>query len=464
MKIETVNLNKERKLITLLIMNDSFCSSIVSILKPEVLVTPYAQTVADWAKEYYEKYNVAPKSNISDVYEEHVSTIRNTDLLENIKVFLGSLATDYHAEMYTNLPFYVDEAETYLRVLGLKAHCTRVVALAECGKLSQAEAEAGKFNQVAVAKNVGISIMEDTGKVVKLLTSANAEPLFTFQGALGEVVGAFHRQDFYAALSRMKGAKSWHILHLVEAAARAGCRVLHIDLEMREEEPTSRFVRGLLWKPLKEADIMMPTFVCDDAIPTAHSMWRIEQRAVHKQGIDLEENSLRSEIYQRMHGDYVRIVSLPSGSTTVKDIEALLDNLAKYKNYVPDVVTIDYCDLLGSKARDTRDKLNDIWLNLRRVAQERNICVGTVTQSTRSGTNGKELKQSDISEDIRKLAHVTHFTALYGTPEQEKNGYYCIKCLDTRYKRHVYEPAIITQCFDIGRGYVDSRLESKVIQ
>ena len=464
MKIETVNLNKERKLITLLIMNDSFCSSIVSILKPEVLVTPYAQTVADWAKEYYEKYNVAPKSNISDVYEEHVSTIRNTDLLENIKVFLGSLATDYHAEMYTNLPFYVDEAETYLRVLGLKAHCTRVVALAECGKLSQAEAEAGKFNQVAVAKNVGISVLNDAEKVVKLLTSANAPSLFSFPGALGDVIGEVHRQDFYACVARMKGTKSWHLLNIDETAAKAGCKVLHVDLEMREEEPLSRFVRSLLWKPLQDADVVMPKFVCDDAIPTNSSMWRIEPVTVHKKGIVLNPVTLKNEIYQRLHGDNIRIVSLPSGSTTVKDIEALLDNLAKYENYVPDVLTIDYCDLLGSKERDTRDKLNDIWLNLRRVAQERNIFVATVTQSNRAGTSGKELKASDISEDIRKLAHVTHFTTAYGTEEQMKNGYYCVRLLDTRYKRYVWESAIVTQCFDIGRGYVDSRLESKVIQ
>lgn len=461
MKIETINMDNERKLTTLLIMNDKFCDEIVPILRPDTLTSPYAKNVAEWVIQYYNAYKTAPKKAIMDVYAQHAVTSRNVELMDSIKLFLDKAVSEYNPDTYTNLPFFVDEAGKYLRVQNLNEHCAKVSALAAAGKLEQAEAEMTKFKQTGIVQCTGISLRRDTDKIISALDSVK-EPLFRFPGDLGKVCGGFYRQDFCATLSSMKGGKSWFLQFMDETAAVSGLKVCHIDLEMRIEEPLQRFVRGILAAPLDECDVSIPRFSCFDEEPTDTSMYRIEHQLVHKMGIIRDRERLHQLLSYRLPaGGDIMLYSMPAGATTVKDIEALLDNLERYQGYVPDVLTIDYCDLMGSHETDYRQKLNDIWLNLRRVAQERNLFVATVTQSTRAGVSGKELNSEDISEDIRKLAHVTNFLGLYSTDEQKKNDYCFIKCFETRTRRQTWDSAVVLQCLDIGRWYVDSRLKGR---
>jgi hypothetical protein len=461
MKIETINLDNERKLIILLIMNNKFCDAVIPVLKPETLSSPYAKTVAGWIQEYYAAYKTAPEKSIFDVYTQHVSLMHNEELSDSIKVFLDKVVAEYDPNMYTNLPFYIKEATVYLRAQNLNEHCIKVSALTSSGKLDQAEAEIAKFNQIGVPQCTGISLLRDTDRIITAMAAVQ-EPLFRFPGALGIVCGDFFRQDFCAALSTMKGGKSWFLQYLDESAALSGLKVCHIDLEMRVEEPLQRFVRGILAQPLDEGDISVPKFVCFDEVQTDTSMYRIEHQIIHKMGVSRNKEKLQQELSYRLHdGGDIMLFSMPSGATTVKDIESLLDNLERYQNYVPDVLTIDYCDVMGSYEKDYRQKLNDIWINLRRVAQQRNIFVSTVTQSTRAGVSGKELNSEDISEDIRKLAHVTNFLGLYSTDDQKKNDYCFVKCFETRTRRQTWDSAVVLQCLDIGRWCIDSRLKSQ---
>lgn len=462
MKIETINLDKERQLITLLTMNDSFCASIMPVFIPDVLTSLYARNVGAWCKEYYEQYRMAPKASIQDIFRQRAVSMTNADLADSIKVFLDRLTADYKASLYNNLPYYVDEATDYLRVLGLLEHCNKVTALTNSGKLDQAEAEIATFKQSKAVRVSGISLVRDTDTIVTMLSAVDT-PLFKLDGDLGKVAGSFYRKDFMAGLSSMKGSKSWFLQYVDQCAALSGLKVCHIDLEMRVEEPLQRFVRGMLSAPIKDMDVNIPKFVSYDAEPNEHSLYHVEHQIVHKTGVPMDVDKLRQELYYRLHsGGDIMIFSMPSGATTVRDIEALLDNLERYQGYVPDVLTIDYCDLLGSAERDYRQKLNDIWLNLRRVVQERNIFGATVTQSTRAGVSGKELNSEDISEDIRKLAHVTTFLSIYGTDDQKKNDTCFVKCLETRARRETWDSAMVLQCLDIGRWYLDSRLKNQV--
>ena len=82
-------------------------------------------------------------------------------------------------------------------------------------------------------------------------------------------------------------------------------------------------------------------------------------------------------------GLYIR--EYPAGQATVNTIHAHLEKCIQ-QNIEPDLIIIDYADLLTSKAsKEKRDKLDDIYTNLRGLATELKIPIWTASQVNRSG-------------------------------------------------------------------------------
>ena len=58
----------------------------------------------------------------------------------------------------------------------------------------------------------------------------------------------------------------------------------------------------------------------------------------------------------RYRGGDIRLFTLPAESTTPQTMEALLDNLAYFDNYVCDLLVIDYAVLLNGIGSGSREK------------------------------------------------------------------------------------------------------------
>ena len=163
-------------------------------------------------------------------------------------------------------------------------------------------------------------------------------------------------------------------------------------------------------------------------------------------------------------GGDLRVVSMPSRSVSVSDIEVYMNNLEFYEKWIPDVVVIDYADLINSKLKgEHRHQLDDIWANLRRLALERNICIVTASQSSRMSSKGESTEES-IAEDIRKIAHVTKMIAINATKEERAQGIHRIAQLAERDDEQHFEQSLVLSCLDLGQMCLDSRFLSQVEQ
>lgn len=106
----------------------------------------------------------------------------------------------------------------------------------------------------------------------------------------------------------------------------------------------------------------------------------------------------------------------PNESLSVKIIEQELDALEKTEGWIPEVIVIDYMDLLTndpdtSRNADERSKTNQKWKRIRKLANERHMLVISATQAAATSYDKKTIDLKDFSEDKRKNAHVT---AMYG--------------------------------------------------
>ena len=76
----------------------------------------------------------------------------------------------------------------------------------------------------------------------------------------------------------------------------------------------------------------------------------------------------------------------------------------------------------------------------------------------------RDIKSGDVSEDSRKLAHVTQLYALNQTPEEKELGAHRIEPLLSREGAFSSKQVCVLECRDIGRVYLDSRMVSDVAE
>jgi hypothetical protein len=121
----------------------------------------------------------------------------------------------------------------------------------------------------------------------------------------------------------------------------------------------------------------------------------------------------------------LRISSHPADSLSVSGLRQLLDEWDVYGNFRPKVVVLDYMDLLASEryaGKEFRHAQNEIWKQVRGLAQERKILIVTATQADAASYDKKTLTMANFSEDKRKYAHVTAMWGLNQTPLEKFYG------------------------------------------
>lgn len=467
MKVENIDLGVERKLCTLCIMNDTVCKALLPILDKYSTKTAYARFIIDWVKEYHVKYGDSPKGGIKEIYEQKKASIRDEEVASSISNFLESLADDYDEDDYKNLKFHIDDLELYTRLNQIDAFVGKVQGARATGNATKCESIISGFTQKAIPESQGIDLLGDMNKFAEAFDESNTDPLFTLPGDLGLVTGEFFRGDLSACLSTSKAGKSWGMEGLSFAAMSCGCKVMYINLEMRDIELRQRFWRGLVNAPFTTGPVSIPFFRPDkeltEDIDDAMVSYRIDHKIVNMQGVRFDNlKQIEDTMRMRYKQGGIKLFSLPSYTTTWADIENLYNNLVHYQNWMPDVIVVDYFDILGGKEQDYRQRLNEIWLGGRKLALDKNVHVATVSQSNATGNEGKEITLDSIAEDQRKKTHVSVMYGLWAADQQRQDGYVFVKRLLGRGKPRTYDKVVVLQNLDCGIFCLDSRLASKV--
>ena len=106
--------------------------------------------------------------------------------------------------------------------------------------------------------------------------------------------------------------------------------------------------------------------------------------------------------------------------------------------------------------------LDSIWKDIRQLARNRNGLAVTASQSNKDTLSG-DVEAGDVSEDVRKLAHVTCMLGLNQRPEEYEMGIMRLNQMVIREGKKTYKQAVVLQGLDIGRPMIDSRLSDEVV-
>ena len=204
--------------------------------------------------------------------------------------------------------------------------------------------------------------------------------------------------------------KSMFMCHCAAANLTIGKNVLYITLEMAEERIAERIDANLL---NVDIDKLM-------AIPKESYLKKIER---------LKEKTLGRLI----------IKEYPTASANVTHFKHLLNELKLKRQFVPDIIYIDYLNICASSRMRQGANVNSysfikaIAEELRGLAVEHKVPVISATQTTRGGYSNSDVDITDTSESFGLPATADFMIALIATEELTDLNQMMVKQLKNRY-------------------------------
>jgi len=466
-----VDTEVEKKMIIGLVISDRVCREVLPIVEDEYLQNPYSPIIINWIKEYWNKYQVAPGRHIQDIYEAEKKNIYG-DRQEMVAGFLENLSEEYENEDSINEPYLIDQCVEYLDERSLLWLADEIKVNVEGGDKGKAKGVLSNYQKVARSMSSWanpFSIEE-----VNLALDAQMDVLFQMPGALGKLLGPFERGTFVAVMAPVKRGKTWFLMEIAVMALLQKLRVAFVSLEMKKTKMDQRLYKRLISTAVGKGDILYPCFDCyfnqdgscekleregdgdliesrnedggaifkrydekidwkpcdvcrergDDFIPS-DTHWYI---SVERPGMDLK--SVRSYIksVKESFGDNLRLKCHPRFSANLEDIERDLDMLEYTENFIPDVIIIDYADILKPESRlgDKLDMVDETWMTLAQIGDKRKALLLTATQTNKEAWDARNTKAKNVSQYFMKFAHVEMAFMLSQTPVEKKNN--IIRC------------------------------------
>ena len=129
----------------------------------------------------------------------------------------------------------------------------------------------------------------------------------------------------------------------------------------------------------------------------------------------------------------------PTASANANHFRQLIQELALKKNFVPDIIYIDYLNICTSSRIKQGGSVNSytyiksIAEEIRGLAVENNLPIVSATQTTRSGYTNSDVGLEDTSESFGLPATADLMFALISTEELQELDQILVKQLKNRY-------------------------------
>ena len=476
----------ERRIITGLIISTEYLKRVQSFWNISFLESAEIRTVANWCMSFFKNYGVAPDTNIQAIFMEEMkkNKIKKADA-QYIEQLLESLSEEYSRDKQFNSSYLYDQTVKYFKSQEMIEHNRNVQALTESGEIEKAEQMVRDYKPT-ILDDVDIGIDLSHKSIVDKIERAfneTSQPVITYPGALGNMWNEhLTRGSFVTLLAPEKRGKSFMLLEMAMKAIRSKANVAFFEAgDMTESQILKRICIYVARRSDKEKycgdryrsvgdcvfnqidncnrkdrncdhgifentslesyyrdraqymnmETLQERYVkCPDYEPCKSYTCKKRQGSVWIKKVDkiqpLDSRRAKIEIrkFFKKYKRRFKLTCYPAGFLTVTEIRKCLDNWEKNDNFVPDVIVIDYADLLSAddgKSTDFRHKQDQVWKSLRALSQEKHVLLLSATQADSLSYKTKRLTLSNFSEDKRKLAHVTAQYGLNQDPQgQEK--------------------------------------------
>ena len=399
----------EDTIISHLIYSEEYTRKIISFLKPEYFGDAKQKTVYNTIVKYIEDYNSCPSPEALRIELSSVDSLNENAYFDAIEYVSG-----LQYDGTTSMEWLVDNTEKFCQDRAF------YLALKDC--LSALNGENNSIPKGSLPKlmqdALGVSFDNSVGHDY----IDNYEERYEFYHRKEDKIpfdlhyfneitrGGVSRKTLNVLLAPTGVGKSLFMCHFAAANLIRGKNVLYITMEMAEEKISERIDMNLMNVTVDDLAVM--------------------SKAQYTRKIE--------DIKAKNVGKLI-VKEYPTASAGSATFRALLNELKTKRNFVPDVVYIDYLNIcISSRIKmganvNSYTYIKSIAEELRGLAIEFNIPIVSATQTTRGGANNSDIDITDTSESWGLPATVDSMFAIISDEEMESNKQIMIKQLKNRY-------------------------------
>jgi len=347
---------------------------------------------------YYRRYDVCPEDHLIDLCvilkSGHPKSIQDiTDILESV--------LETRRSGGVNASFVMDQLGDFVRAQRLKSSILLAADTLQEGDLDKAEEALRKTLGESTITSFDPGTIFGTPDSLEFMIDDAEVVIPTGVKSLDVYKLGPTKKEMMLFIAPPKKGKSWWQVHLGKMALMSGYTVVHITLEMSEHRVIQRYVQALFsmskhpssFRSVKFSTNKFGQLVGFDIVE------RHDNKSLHDSGI----YKWVAKQTKRIRPPLV-VKEFPTGELTPQQLDAYLNTLGQQKGIVPDLLIVDYPDLMRIPTNTYRLELGNIYKALRGIAVKYNLALSVVSQSNRASVSDSTTTAEMVGEDYSKIA------------------------------------------------------------
>lgn len=392
-----------------LIQNEEYTRKVVPFLKKEYFEGPHRE-VFDLIVKFVAKYNKLPTAEALAIDLQNDESIP-PQIINTVAPVLQEVTQ----KAETDQAWLVENTEKWCQDRAIFLAIMESISIID-GKHKTLTKNAlpdllSQALSVSFDANIGHDYINDADKRYDFYHRTESRIPFDLELFNTVTKGGLPPKTLNIVLAGTGVGKSLFMCHVAASTLTQGKNVLYITMEMAEERIAERIDANLMNLPVDQLEGLSR---------------------------DMFETKV-SKIASKNIGKLI-IKEYPTGSAHVGHFRALLNELKLKKNFIPDMIFIDYLNICSSSRMkglggsvNTYSLIKSIAEEMRGLAVEFNVPIMSATQTTRSGFSNTDVGLEDTSESFGLPATADLMFALVSTEDLEKLGQIMVKQLKNRY-------------------------------
>jgi len=390
------NENLQRGILYLLKNDRDFHLQIVNLVKPDYFEFPIHSKIFSVVREYYTKYHKLPNDDIliEEARKSKAGRENVSDFIDEIE-YINRL----DASALGNQDYFLDLIEDFAKKEAMKDAIKEGVLLLKEDRIEEIESLVKKALTVGRSVDLGQDYFTDL--VARWDRVFNPESVDRFKTILPtldkSLEGGLSSKELAMVIAPPGVGKSLFLVNQSVKSLMEGRKVLYLSLEMAEDKIAQRFDSVMA---------LVPQFRLKDP-PTQLKV---------KERLDLFQETFTNS--------KLMIKEFPCNSITVNSIRSLLVQLHNHDDFVPDVIVIDYLELLNPVRENMHEyqAQQRVSEDLRGLAMEMKCLLWTATQTNRQGRTVKLITDAELGDSYGKIRTCDFAVSLNQSEEEFDAG------------------------------------------
>jgi replicative DNA helicase len=373
-------MNFQTKVISSLLTHKEFLLNIHDVLSDEYFDNNAQKWIIKEILSYYQKYHTVPSM---DVLKVELKKIDNDVLQLSIKEQLR----EAYKSSEEDLKYVEEEFSNFCKNQQLKKALLTSVDFLNAGDYDSIRIIVDNALKSGQDKNMGHEYNKDVeSRYREDHRIVVPTPWDTFNHLLQ---GGLGNGDFGLILGNPGGGKSWALVALGGYAVKMGYNVIHYTLELGSDYVGRRYDAYFTNIPVGDITKFKPQV--EEVVNNLEGKLIIKEYSPNRASIETIESHIKKCI----------------------DLD-----------FKPDLIIIDYIDLLRSKKnnRERKDEIDDIYVSTKGLAKELQLPIWSVSQVNRAGAKDNIIEGDKIAGSYDKIM-ITDFCASLSRKKEDKvNG------------------------------------------